>query len=90
MEKLTGTIKEGTAASGLSARKIYDHLARGDFASITDGRRRLIVWESFERFLLGKVTGYAPVASIRRRNRGSVSPSPRVNPPVSDEGSHAR
>jgi hypothetical protein len=67
MKKLTGTIRQAMEASGLSPRKIYDHLARGDFSSITDGRRRLIVWESFERFLLGKATGYAPVAAIRRR-----------------------
>lgn len=67
MKKLTGTLRQATDATGLSTRKLYDLIASGDLATITVGRRRLIVWESLEKLLSGKAGAYSPVASVRQR-----------------------
>jgi hypothetical protein len=52
VKKLTGTMKEATAASGLSRRHQYSLMGSGELASVKVGKRRLIVWESLEKLLL--------------------------------------
>ena len=51
---LTCTMQQGSQASGLSVRKLYDLIGRGELDTVMIDRRRLIVWDSLERLLLGQ------------------------------------
>lgn len=57
MKKLSVTMAQASEATGLSVRKLYGLIAEGKLKSTTVGRRRLILWDSLEAMLLGKVRG---------------------------------
>jgi excisionase family DNA binding protein len=67
MQKITGTMRQASEASGLSIRKLYDLIARGKLKSVKVGRRRLINWRSLEEHLLGKPIADRPNESPAKR-----------------------
>ena len=49
--KLTGTVQEAMAATGLSRSYLYLRMADGSLRTTTAGRRRLVVWSSLLELL---------------------------------------
>ena len=52
-EKMAGTLRQASQASGLSRRKLYGLIAEGRLRSIKIGKRRLVVWRSLQELLIG-------------------------------------
>lgn len=46
MVKITGTIQEAEAASGLGKTTIYEKIKDGTITTVRVGRRRLVKWDS--------------------------------------------
>jgi hypothetical protein len=78
--QISATLQVAMAHTGLSQRTLYNLIATGKVDSFTIGRRRYVVWESLEAFMLGKSTKYAPRPSPaeawrRRRRESQATPS---------------
>jgi excisionase family DNA binding protein len=64
VQKITGTMRQASEASGLSIRKLYDLIAKGKLRSVKVGRRRLMSCDRLRSFCLA---GRAPIRARRRR-----------------------
>ena len=55
IEPITATVKQFETISGLRSTSIYNLIRSGDIVSVTVGRRRLIVLESYRRYLSARL-----------------------------------
>jgi hypothetical protein len=77
IEPITATVKQFETISGLRSTSIYNLIRSGDIVSVTVGRRRLIVLESYRRYLSARLaaTGRGEPARIDASADGSAAPT---------------
>ena len=76
-EQITAPVAEISRLSGLGMTTIYKLLGTGELQSITAGRRRLIIIESWRRYVADHLNtpAAAPAASPPRRRKGGARSS---------------
>jgi excisionase family DNA binding protein len=75
---ITASIGEFCRLSGIGRTKVYELLGEGNLESISIGRRRLIVLDSYRRLIQSQRSGVGQtIAHETDRNRGSRRPRPR-------------